>query len=61
MNINIIEEIYKDIIGYEGLYKVSNYGNVMNMKSGRILNIMLTKGGRPCRITIYKDTIGIRF
>lgn len=25
-------EIYKDIIGYEGLYKVSNLGNVKNIK-----------------------------
>ena len=23
-------EIYKDIVGYEGLYKVSNFGNVMS-------------------------------
>lgn len=23
-----MEEIYKDILGYEGLYKVSNFGNI---------------------------------
>ena len=27
-------EIYKDIIGYEELYKVSNLGNVKNIKEG---------------------------
>ena len=26
-------EIYKDIVGYEGLYKVSNFGNVMSFWS----------------------------
>lgn len=25
------EEIFKDIIGYEGLYKISNYGNVKSL------------------------------
>lgn len=26
------EEIFKDVVGYEGLYKVSNYGNVLSIK-----------------------------
>ncbi len=24
-------EIYKDIVGYEGIYKISNYGNVLSL------------------------------
>ena len=27
-----MEEIYKDIKGYEGLYQVSNYGNVRSLE-----------------------------
>lgn len=29
------KEIYKDVPGYEGLYQVSNIGNVMSFKNGR--------------------------
>lgn len=31
------EEIWKDIAGYEGKYKVSNYGNIYSVKSNRTL------------------------
>lgn len=33
-------EVFVNVVGYEGLYKVSNLGNVINVKSGRVL-----KGG----------------
>ena len=26
------KEVFKDVIGYEGLYQVSNYGNVKSLK-----------------------------
>jgi len=29
------KEIYKDVPGYEGLYQVSNYGNVLSFINGR--------------------------
>lgn len=34
-----MKEIWKEIIGYEGLYEVSNLGKVRNMKTGRILKL----------------------
>lgn len=39
-------EIYKDIIGYEGIYQISNLGNVKSLKYNkeRILNKELSKG-----------------
>lgn len=41
----MMNEIWKDINGYEGLYQVSNLGNVKNIKTGRILkNRKNTKG-----------------
>ena len=32
-----MEEVWKDVVGYEGLYKVSNLGNVVGIKRGKIL------------------------
>lgn len=32
-------EIWKDIKGYEGLYQVSNYGNVKSLRSGKNLSL----------------------
>lgn len=32
----MIEEVWKDIVGYEGLYQVSNLGNVKNKKGKKI-------------------------
>ena len=33
------EELWRDIVGYENLYQVSNLGNVKNCLSGRILKL----------------------
>ena len=38
-----IEEIWKDAVGYEGLYQVSNLGRVKSIKKG-ILKARLNKG-----------------
>jgi len=32
-----IEEIWKDIEGYEGLYRASNFGNILSVKRNKIL------------------------
>lgn len=32
-----MEEIWKDIKGYEGLYRISNFGNVLGVKRGKLL------------------------
>lgn len=38
-------ETFKDIIGYEGLYQISNYGNVRNAKTNKILKSGLSSTG----------------
>lgn len=38
------EEIWKEVKGYEGIYKISNYGNVVNIKTGKILKHIDIKG-----------------
>jgi len=37
-------EIYKDIIGYDGRYKISNFGNVWSLLSNRKLTYYLSNG-----------------
>lgn len=48
-------EIWKDVIGYEGMYGVSDFGRVMRIRTGRILkhnliygypNVALSKNGK---------------
>ena len=48
------KEIWKDIEGYEGLYQVSNMGNVRNSRSGRILKYKENSSGY-LRINLYKN------
>lgn len=42
-----MEEIWKDVVGYEGLYQVSNLGNIRNQK-GNILKAQKRKHGYLC-------------
>jgi len=61
-----MEEIWKDIIGYEGMYQVSSFGRVKSFKCGkeRILKesidaygyykIALCKDGKPITKKIHK-------
>lgn len=51
-----MNEDWKDIPGYEGLYAVSNNGRVMNVRSGRILKEHITEFGYK-RIGIYKNGV----
>ena len=44
-NMNEENENWRDVVGYEGLYKVSNLGNVKNCLSGRILKSSNDKDG----------------
>ena len=46
-------EIWKDVEGYEGLYEVSNFGNVKRI-GGKILKQEITKKGR-CLVKLSKE------
>ena len=37
--------IYKDIVGYEGKYKVSDDGNVLSVRTGKLLSKIKMKSG----------------
>jgi hypothetical protein len=38
-------EIWKDVVGYEGIYIVSNIGNVISIKKNKLLKPVLMKNG----------------
>ena len=46
--------MWKDIEGYEGLYQVSDTGEVMNVITGKILKAYKEKSGY-LRVGLYKD------
>ena len=46
--------MWKDIYGYEGLYQVSDTGEVMNVMTGKILKAYKEKSGY-LRVGLYKD------
>jgi len=47
-----MEEIWKDVVGYEGLYEVSNLGNIKGAKG--LMKWQLDRGGYPY-ISLRKD------
>lgn len=48
-----MQEIWKDVVGFEGSYKVSNLGNVKSLRNGKILIPSITRGYK--RITLCKN------
>ena len=47
-------EVWKDVQGYEGLYKVSNLGNVYSVKSQKILKAQFSYDGHAT-VGFYKN------
>lgn len=59
----MIKEIWKDVVGYEGLYQISNYGILRSLKDkngvARIRNLKYQKNTKGYFITrIYKNRTG---
>lgn len=50
------KEIWKDVFGYEGIYQVSSYGRVINLKYSekRLCHLSITKGYAHSTL-IYKN------
>ena len=48
-------EIWKDIKGYEGLYKVSNTGKVFSYKSNKLLSLKSINSGGYIQVGLYKS------
>lgn len=52
-------EIWKSVKGYEGLYDVSNMGNVKSLRNGKALSVSYEK--RYCTVALYKDKVKRHF
>ncbi len=55
-----MQEIWKDIKGYEGLYQISNFGNVKSLHSKKLLKNLLQKTGYLI-VALYKNGSSKRF
>lgn len=56
-----MEEIWKDVVGYEGRYLVSNFGNVKSTifaKNGKVKNIKLLTGKHYTFVRLCKNGVG---
>ena len=53
-------EEWKNVIGYEGLYEVSNMGNVRNVRRNTLLKLSKNKYGY-IRVFLYKNGISTGF
>lgn len=61
----LLNEEFRDIKGYEGLYQVSNYGRVKsltrNVKNNSVLREKILKNNirknKYCQVNLYKNTI----
>ena len=52
-----MEEVWKDVEGYEGFYQVSNLGRVRGLKRRKILAERLNSKGYPCAF-LFKNGVG---
>lgn len=59
MEEKMVEE-WRDVIGYEGLYRVSNKGKVISTKSGKEKSILSDKRGYQ-RVALWKNCVGRKF
>lgn len=56
-----MEEIWKDVVGYEGRYKVSNLGNVKSVifsRKGKEKNLALLVGKDYLLVRLFKNGVG---
>ena len=51
-----MRETWKDVVGYEGIYKVSNAGRVKSKITNKVLKQFVTKSGY-CKINLYKNKV----
>lgn len=45
MNTNTKTKVFKDVVGYEGLYKISEYGEILSAKRNKFLKTHRTRRG----------------
>ena len=51
-------EAWKDVVGYEGLYKISSNGEIYSLISGKERKLKISKSNGYVLVDLYKDGIG---
>lgn len=50
------QEVWKEIVGYDGIYEVSNHGRVRSTKRGKVRYLKnKNPSGRDVRVALWKD------
>lgn len=55
----MVKHIWKDIKGWEGYYSVNEFGDVLNIKTGRLLTGDKNSTGYP-RVKLYRTVDGVQ-
>lgn len=50
-----MEEIWRPVYGFEGIYKVSNFGNIVTIKTGRIKKPTTQKRDKRQYVLLWKN------
>lgn len=59
MGLFVMEEIWKDVVGYEGMYQISNMGNIVSLKYNKIKRLKtLTHNQGYKMVRLYKNGKG---
>jgi NUMOD4 motif/HNH endonuclease len=51
----IVMEEWRDVIGFEGLYKVSNFGRIQTVKTGKIKEQTISKTDNRPYLSLWKN------
>lgn len=60
----MITELWKNVVGYENLYLVSNYGNIMSLNyncTGQSKLLKPALRGNYLAVELFKDKVGVIF
>jgi len=51
----IVMEKWRDVVGFEGLYKVSNFGRIQTVKTGKIKEQTISKSDNRPYLSLWKN------
>jgi hypothetical protein len=51
----IVMEEWRDVVGFEGLYKVSNFGRIQTVKTGKIKEQTISKSDNRPYLSLWKN------
>ena len=52
----VMKEIWKDIKGYEGLYQISNFGNIKSLRTNKLVKAFKNTKGY-CQVSLWNNNV----